>query len=175
MKVLLCLFCGDLSITNLHVFLYFQKLLSVAIHFTTHLLQIFKDYNVLYFVKLYLLKTIYIFLWALLFIIPGIIKQLSYSQAEFIYKDYKELGKEITSNEAITLSREMMDGYKLDYFVLQLSFIGWYILEAFTFGLSALYSEPYANAAKAVFYRNISLKHFKNQGIIDDHAAGQTI
>lgn len=139
------------------------------------LLQIFKDYNVLYFVKLYLLKTIYIFLWALLFIIPGIIKQLSYSQAEFIYKDYKELGKEITSNEAITLSREMMDGYKLDYFVLQLSFMGWYILEAFTFGLSALYSEPYANAAKAVFYRNISLKHFKNQGIIDDHAAGQTI
>ena len=39
MKIPLCLFCGDLSITNLHVFLYFQNLMSVAIHFTTHPFQ----------------------------------------------------------------------------------------------------------------------------------------
>lgn len=128
-------------------------------------LQIFKDYKVIYFIKVYLLKSLYTFLWFLLFIIPGLIKRLSYSQTELVYKDYKELGKELTANEAITISRQMMDGHKMELFVLYLSFIGWYLLQLLTFGISTIYSLPYLNTTKAVFYRKISLEYFEREGI----------
>lgn len=128
-------------------------------------LQIFKDYEVIYFIKVYLLQTLYTFLWFLLFIIPGLIKVLSYSQTELVYKDYKELGKELTANEAITISRQMMDGHKMELFLLELSFTGWYLLQLVTFGLSTIYSTPYLNTTKAVFYRKISLEYFEREGI----------
>ncbi len=128
-------------------------------------LQIFKDSEVIYFIKVYFLKFLYTILWLLLFIIPGLIKGLSYSQTELVYKDYKELGKELTANEAITISRQMMDGHKMELFLLELSFAGWYLLQLVTFGLSTFYSTPYINTTKAVFYRKISLEYFEREGI----------
>lgn len=105
-----------------------------------------------------LLQVVFVTLWSFLFIIPGIIKSYAYSQVFFIYKDRRNSTPEEypTSLECITESREMMNGHKLDLFVLHLSFIGWHILEAFTLGIAALYVRPYLNTAEAVFYDRLA-------------------
>lgn len=126
------------------------------------LVQIFKKYKFIHFIILYILKRIYTFLWSLLFIIPGIIKTFSYSQAELITKDYNDNGKTISANEAITLSRELMNGHKMDLFMLYLSFFGWYLLSAVTLWIPMLYVLPYLQASKAVFYRNITKEYMEN-------------
>lgn len=107
-----------------------------------------------------LLQVLFVTLWSLLFIIPGVIKSYAYSQAFFIYKDRRNSTPEEypTSLECITESREMMKGHKLDLFVLHLSFIGWHLLEAFTLGIAALYVRPYLNTAEAVFYDRLAKK-----------------
>ena len=102
-------------------------------------------------VLLYILTSIYTFLWSLLFIIPGIIKAFAYSQAYYILAENPEL----TASEALKKSEEIMKGHKMEYFVLNLSFIGWFILTSFTFGILAIYVVPYMSAAQANFYNSI--------------------
>lgn len=75
-----------------------------------------------------LLVNIFISLWTLLLVIPGIIKGYSYSMAPYIVKDMAEAGDDIAPTEAITASRKLMDGHKGELFLLDLSFIGWAIL-----------------------------------------------
>lgn len=99
-----------------------------------------------------LLKALYIFLWSLLFIIPGIIASLRYSMASFIL--YENPG--MTPNEAITASKEMTYGHKLDLFVLDLSFIGWDFLAILTLGVGFLWLNPYRSMTYACFYRTLS-------------------
>ncbi|GEN49666.1 DUF975 family protein [Alkalibacterium pelagium] len=108
-----------------------------------------------------LLQTLFIVLWTLVFIIPGIIKTYSYSQAFFIFKDKKDLGTEEypAAFDCITESRYLMDGHKLELFFLHLSFIGWYLLEVFTLGIASLYVRPYLNMAEAVFYSRLRYDH----------------
>ncbi len=101
--------------------------------------------------KANLLVAIYTFLWSLLFIIPGIIKGFSYSQTLYIVAE----NPGISAREAIRRSKEMMDGHKMDYFVLYLSFIGWEFLAAFTFGILLVWLIPYMNAAFINFYNDI--------------------
>lgn len=98
------------------------------------------------------LCQLYTFLWMLLFIIPGIIKGYSYAMTPFILADHPEL----TAREAITRSRELMDGHKFELFVLELSFIGWELLSALTLGIGLLWLLPYMSAARAAFYRQIA-------------------
>lgn len=98
------------------------------------------------------LRSLYVFLWMLLLIVPGIIKAYSYAMTPFIMADHPEL----SASEAITRSKEMMVGHKLELFVLDLTFIGWVILCALTMNLGYLFLNPYTNAAYAVFYRQIS-------------------
>ena len=98
-----------------------------------------------------ILVSFFTFLWSLLLVIPGIIKQYSYSMAFYILADNPEL----TAREALAKSKEMMDGHKLDLFVLQLSFIGWYLLVGITFGIAAIYVTPYISATTANFYNSI--------------------
>lgn len=99
-----------------------------------------------------LLTAIYTFLWTLLFIIPGIIAVYKYAMAPFILQENKEM----TAKEAITASKELMDGHKFELFCLGLSFIGWAFLCLLTLGIGALWLYPYENAAYAAFYRNLS-------------------
>lgn len=98
---------------------------------------------------LHILQVIFIVLWSLLLIIPGIIAAFSYSMSYYILNDNPEL----SAMEAIALSKEMMSGHKLDLFVLYLSFFGWFILGLFTLGLGFLYLAPYSNATIANFYQ----------------------
>lgn len=101
-----------------------------------------------------LLQSIYVFLWSLLFLIPGIIASYSYAMTSYILSDHPEM----TASEAITKSKEMMSGNRFRLFCLQFSFIGWAILCAFTFGIGNLWLTPYEQAATAAFYREISEK-----------------
>lgn len=103
---------------------------------------------------LHLLRGIYVFLWSLLFIIPGIIASLSYAMAPFLMVENPNM----TASQAIAASKEMMDGHKTDLFILELSFIGWGLLNVLTLGIGSLWLNPYMNAAFAAFYRSIGPK-----------------
>ena len=98
-----------------------------------------------------LLQTLFICLWSLLFLIPGIIKSFSYAMAPYIMT--KESG--ITGSEAIRKSMRMMNGHKWDLFVLRLSFIGWYIVALLTLGIALVWIKPYKNGTEVLFFEKI--------------------
>ena len=102
-----------------------------------------------------LLMQIYIFLWTLLLIIPGIIKSLSYALTPFILRDNPEM----KNNEAIELSMKMMNGHKVDLFWLYLTFIGWGILCVFTFGVGYFWLAPYIQASMVQFYEEVKVEY----------------
>lgn len=99
-----------------------------------------------------ILIALFVILWSLLLIIPGIIKAISYSQTYFIMKDHPEF----SMLEAITESKNRMKGYKWKYFLLNLSFIGWGILCLFTLGIGLLWLIPYISTSNAAFFNEIS-------------------
>ncbi len=90
-------------------------------------------------------------LWSLLFVIPGIIKSYSYSMAMYILAENPEIG----AREAINRSKAMMEGHKMELFVLHLSFIGWNLLGIITFGIAYIWVTPYMCATVANFYNSI--------------------
>ena len=98
-----------------------------------------------------LLQILFLTLWFMLFWIPGFVKSYSYAMTYYIQIDNPNL----TGNDAITESRKMMNGHKMQLFLLDLSFIGWYFLTALTFGILILYVAPYHQAARANFYENL--------------------
>lgn len=90
-------------------------------------------------------------LWSLLFVIPGIIKGLSYSQANYVLAENPGIG----AREAINRSKAMMEGHKMELFVLNLSFIGWMMLTGITFGIASIWVIPYMNATMTNFYNKV--------------------
>ena len=96
------------------------------------------------------LVNLFTFLWALLLIIPGIMKAFSYALTPYIIMDEPEL----TARQAITRSCEIMEGRRWKLFCLYLSFIGWGILSLLTFGIGFLWLLPYMNASFAAFYED---------------------
>lgn len=109
-----------------------------------------------------LLQVIYTFLWTLLLVIPGIIKNYSYAMTDFILKDQPELA----NNAAIEKSMAMMDGNKMKLFLLDLSFIGWAILCLFTFGIGFLFLQPYVQSAHAAFYEDLKAQTVVEEEVI---------
>ncbi|MDO4617546.1 MAG: DUF975 family protein [Lachnospiraceae bacterium] len=98
-----------------------------------------------------LVKRIFLLLWTLLFIIPGVIKGYSYAMTEYLMARNSEL----TAMDAIRESRRLMNGNKMRLFLLELSFIGWILLAIATLGLASLYVVPYMKTAKIEFYNDI--------------------
>ena len=103
-----------------------------------------------------LLRALYVFLWSLLFIIPGIVAGFSYAMTDYILAEDPEL----TADEAISQSKSIMMGNKWRFFCLQFSFIGWDILATLAFGIGHLWLTPYKQAAYAAFYREVSGTEF---------------
>ncbi len=96
-----------------------------------------------------LLRDVFLLLWTLLFIIPGLIKVYSYRMVPFILRDNPQL----SATEVITASRKMMDGHKWNIFIFDLSYIGWYLLGLITLGLVDLFwTNPYRENANAAIY-----------------------
>ncbi len=107
--------------------------------------------NYLHIVWGNLLMAIYLLLWSLLLIIPGILKYFAYAMTPYILVDNPEL----SADQAIRRSREMMNGRKFDLFYLYLSFIGWYILALITCGIGLFWLIPYMKTAQAAFYEDV--------------------
>ncbi|RLD40227.1 MAG: hypothetical protein DRI86_15620 [Bacteroidetes bacterium] len=99
----------------------------------------------------YLLMILYIFLWTLLLIIPGIIAALSYSMSFFILAD----NPNIRVQEALKQSKEMMNGYKMKYFLMQLGFFGLALLCILTLGIGFLWLFPFMQVTNSKFYDDI--------------------
>ncbi|MBQ1870764.1 MAG: DUF975 family protein [Lachnospiraceae bacterium] len=100
---------------------------------------------------MYLLMNLFIFLWSLLFIIPGIIASYAYSMAPMILADNPEMG----GYEALQASKELMRGKKGQLFLLHLSYIGWILLSIPTLGILMLWVAPWMEAATVAFYEDI--------------------
>lgn len=101
---------------------------------------------------LHLLTSLYALLWGLLFVIPGVVAAYKYSMAPFIMRENPGM----KPRDAITASKEMMDGHKMELFVLDLSFIGWAFLNLLTLGIGSFWLNPYINSTRAAFYRNLN-------------------
>ena len=94
------------------------------------------------------LKNLFTILWALLLLVPGVIKFYSYGMAAYLQQ--KQPGKDW--KDCLDESKKMMDGRKMQLFCLDLSFIGWYLLGALCFGVGILFVIPYHMMARANFY-----------------------
>ncbi|WP_333603633.1 DUF975 family protein [Lactobacillus acetotolerans] len=109
----------------------------------------------------YLLSTVFTYLWTLLLIIPGFIKSYSYAMTPYIVSDMVASGKTVQATSGITASRKLMDGHKMELFVFNLSFLGWFILGLITLGIGFLWLVPYYQTSRANFYRALAGSQFK--------------
>jgi uncharacterized membrane protein len=108
-------------------------------------------------------------LWSLLFIIPGIIKSFSYALTPYILGDCPH----VKAQDALKLSMRIMRGRKADLFVFYLSYIGWGLLSAITFGLVAIfYVQPYVQSALACFYLEAREEALRSGAITLDQLNG---
>ena len=114
----------------------------------------FKHWKNLILTKL--LSTLHIFLWSLLFIIPGIIATYKYAMVPYILAEHPEM----RPREALEMSEEMMRGNKWRLFCLYFSFIGWHLLCLLSVGIGYIWLIPYINASVADFYREVSGTRF---------------
>ena len=105
-----------------------------------------------------ILSSIIIFLGYICFVVPGIILSYMYSQIYFVLADNPNIG----IVECLRQSRELMVNEKLNFFVLELSFILWMLLVVFTFGIASIYVIPYYETVLANFYIDIKHKKYLN-------------
>lgn len=113
------------------------------------LFWVFKSGKYLNVVKIMFLMNLKIFLWSLLFIIPGIIKSYQYYMVPYILAENPGMDSE----RAFEISKEMTDGEKFDIFWLGLSFFGWILLGTFACGIGVLFVEPYIQTTFAELYQ----------------------
>lgn len=99
--------------------------------------------------------SLYTLLWSLLLIVPGIIKAIAYSQTYYIAKDHPEY----SIDQCIEASMAMMRGHKGEYFMLYLSFIGWFLLGILTCGIGLLWIDPYMQTTFAHYYEDLKAEN----------------
>lgn len=97
--------------------------------------------------------TLWVFLWSLLFIIPGIVKAYSYSQMFFILAENPKIGVA----KAMRISKVLTKGYKADLFVMGLSFFGWNLLSVLTLGILQLWIQPYEYMSFTNAYKSLKI------------------
>jgi len=103
--------------------------------------------------KAQLLRSVEIFLWSLLLVVPGIIKSYAYTLVPYILADNPYL----SPKRALQLSEQMTKGHKFEIFVLGLSFLGWYLLGALCCGVGVAFVSPYVESTMAELY--MQLRH----------------
>lgn len=121
-----------------------------------HIMFGFKKGKYMNIILTILLRNVFLFLWTCLLIIPGIVKFYAYRFVPYILAE----NPNISASRAIQISNEMTKGHKFEMFVLDLSFIGWYILGVLCFGIGTLFVLPYHNQTLAELYTVI-----RNDGI----------
>lgn len=94
------------------------------------------------------LRSLFLFLWSLLLVIPGIVMGYAYSMVPYLLAENPALDY----RRALSLSKDMTQGHKWEIFVLELSFIGWFLLGALACGLGTLFVNPYYHSTRAQLY-----------------------
>lgn len=115
-------------------------------------------------VKTMFFRSLFTFFWTLLFIIPGIVKYYAYSMVPYILAENPQMD----SDQAIKLSMNMTKGQKFNMWVLDLSFIGWYLLGTLLFLVGTIFVMPYENATKAELYL-VLRKNAIETGLVSAH------
>lgn len=110
------------------------------------------------------LIAVFTMLWSLLLVIPGIVKSYSYAMAFYVLAENPEM----TAREALNESKEIMNGHKMDLFILELSFILWILLVVVTFGIAAIYVVPYMDLTVANFYQSIKRKPQVEEPVVEE-------
>lgn len=113
-----------------------------------HLAWVFNSSAYLKVVKTMFMRGLYTILWTLLLIIPGIVKRYAYRMVPYILSEEPDL----EADDAIRRSMDMTRGHKWNMFVLDLSFIGWYILGALMLGIGIFFVHPYYEATYTQLY-----------------------
>jgi uncharacterized membrane protein len=111
----------------------------------------------------HLITTMFVVLWALLLIIPGIIAAISYSMVYLILLDNPNMN----AYQAIQESKRMMSGNKMRYFEFVISFAGWFFLGILTLGIGLLYLKPYFDAAKIEFYEDLKNQSTRESFVVN--------
>ena len=106
-------------------------------------------------IAVYLLQGIFLFLWGLLLVVPGVVKSYSYALTPYILSDHPEMD----AIEVIDLSRDMMTGNKWRLFCLDMSFFGWILLGILTLGIGFIWLNPYMQCARAAFYEDVRAEY----------------
>ena len=101
-------------------------------------------------------RDLIVFLYSLLFVIPGIVKSYSYRFVPYLTEDEPDLDPQ----QILALSQEMTQGIKLDLFVLDLSFFLWYLLGAVTFNIGTYFIRPYINQTDAECYLEVRNQYY---------------
>jgi len=121
--------------------------------------HIFNGYSIMgKSIWLYILMQIFIFLWSLLLLIPGLIKAYAYMLSFYILAENPGM----TAREALRESKRITKGYKWSLFVLGLSFLLWALLGIITFGIALIYVIPYYEATFANAYKKIQAEQAEN-------------
>ena len=107
-------------------------------------------------VKVMFMKNLFIFLWSLLCVIPGIYKAYQYRMVDYLMAENPYM----TYQRALELSRQMTDGEKFNIFILELSFFGWLFLGALACGIGVFFVNPYIEATFAELYAALRAKAF---------------
>ena len=127
--------------------------------YVNELMYGFQNGNYWNTVKIQFFRKLYEFLWTLLLIIPGIIKSYEYAMIPYILADNPSISRQ----EAFRMSADMMRGNKWKAFVLDLSFLGWMILDGLTFGILGIFwVRPYIHATGAELYLELKKESFGN-------------
>ncbi len=95
--------------------------------------------------------SLFIFLWSLLLFIPGIVKSYAYSQMFYLAEEFPD----VSVPELMNLSKKITKGHKMDLFILDLSFLGWFILSAMSCGIAGLWVVPYYHMTKVNAFHSL--------------------
>ena len=137
---------------------FISYILSLTRKEEVSLTDIFQDYKKIGLIVVTLIISyVFIIFGYILLIIPGIMIAFSLVMVGYLLADSKETSISEARN-IIRKSIEMMNGYKLDYFIFELSFIGWYFLGAITFGIAYIYVIPYFTFANTLYYQRLKEK-----------------
>ena len=137
---------------------FISYILSLTREEEVSLTDIFQDYKKIGLIVVTLIISyVFIIFGYILLIIPGIMIAFSLVMVVYLLADSKETSISEARN-IIKESREMMNGYKLDYFIFELSFIGWHFLGAITFGIAYIYVIPYFTFANTLYYQRLKEK-----------------
>ena len=137
---------------------FISYILSLTREEEVSLTDIFQDYKKIGLIVITLIISyVFIIFGYILLIIPGIMIAFSLVMVGYLLADSKKTSISEARN-IIRESIEMMNGYKLDYFIFELSFIGWYFLGAITFGIAYIYVIPYFTFANTLYYQRLKEK-----------------